>query len=147
MDDEPDCMRILGLDVGDRRIGVALSDPLGLTAQPVTTVERRDATADLAAIEALVERHHVELVVVGLPLTMRGEQGPQAKKVVAFTERLRRRLAIPVHLLDERLTTMQGARSLLETGTSRRKRRQVIDQVAAQLILQQFLETHRHQTR
>lgn len=147
MGDESDGMRILGLDVGDRRIGVALSDPLGLTAQPMTTVERRDATADVATIEALVERHHVELVVVGLPLTMRGEQGPQAKKVVALTERLRRRLAIPVHLLDERLTTRQGARSLLETGTSSRKRRQVIDQVAAQLILQQFLETHRHQTR
>ena len=136
-------MRILGLDVGDRRIGVALSDPIGLTAQPVMTVDRRHPSGDVDAIKALVERHGVGLVVVGLPLTLRGEQGPQAKKVVAFAERMRQRLAIPVQLLDERLTTIQGTRSLLETGTSRRKRKQVIDQVAAQLILQQFLDTHR----
>jgi putative Holliday junction resolvase len=138
-------MRILGLDVGDRRIGVALSDPIGLTAQPVTTVERRNPSGDVDAIKALVERHGVGLVVVGLPLTLRGEQGPQARKVVAFAERIRQRLAIPVQLLDERLTTIQGTRSLLETGTSSRKRKQVIDQVAAQLILQQFLDTHRSQ--
>lgn len=136
-------MRILGLDVGDRRIGVALSDPIGLTAQPVTTVDRRHPSGDVEAIKALVERHGVGLVVVGLPLTLRGEQGPQAKKVLAFAERLRQRLAIPVQLLDERLTTIQGTRSLLETGTSSRTRKQVIDQVAAQLILQQFLDTHR----
>jgi putative Holliday junction resolvase len=139
-------MRVLGLDVGDRRIGIALSDALGLTAQPVATVERRASRGDIDAIQALVERHRVEQVVVGLPLTLRGEQGPQAKKVVAFAERLRQRLAIPVRLLDERLTTMQGARSLLEAGASRRRRRRVIDQVAAQLILQQFLETSRRQT-
>ncbi len=143
MGDESDCMRILGLDVGDRRIGVALSDPIGLTAQPVTTLDRRNPSGDVDAIKALVERHGVGLVVVGLPLTLRGEQGPQAKKVVAFAERMRQRLAIPVQLLDERLTTIQGTRSLLETGTSSRKRKQVIDQVAAQLILQQFLDTHR----
>jgi len=136
-------MRILGLDVGDRRIGVALSDPIGLTAQPVTTLDRRNPSGDVDAIKALVERHGVGLVVVGLPLTLRGEQGPQAKKVVAFAERMRQRLAIPVQLLDERLTTIQGTRSLLETGASSRKRKQVIDQVAAQLILQQFLDTHR----
>ena len=136
-------MRVLGLDVGDRRIGVAMSDPIGLTAQPLMTIERAGGDADTEAIRALVEQYGVERIIVGLPLTLRGEQGPQANKVVAFADRLRQRLTIPVQLLDERLTTIQGTRSLLETGVSSRKRRAVIDQVAAQLILQQFLEASR----
>ena len=136
-------MRVLGLDVGDRRIGVAMSDPIGLTAQPLMTIERSGGDADTQAIRALVEQYGVERIIVGLPLTLRGEQGPQANKVVAFADRLRQRLTIPVQLLDERLTTIQGTRSLLETGVSSRKRRAVIDQVAAQLILQQFLEASR----
>jgi putative Holliday junction resolvase len=136
-------MRVLGLDVGDRRIGVAMSDPIGLTAQPLATIDRADGHDGLEAIRALVERHGVARIIVGLPLTMRGEPGPQAKKVIAFADRLRQRLSLPVELLDERLTTLQGARSLLETGASSRKRRAVIDQVAAQLILQQFLDAQR----
>ena len=144
-------MRVLGLDVGDRRIGVAMSDPIGLTAQPLMTLERSGAAADTEALRALVEQHGVERVIVGLPLTLRGEQGPQANKVVAFADRLRQRLPVPVQLLDERFTTIQGTRSLLESGVSSRKRRAVIDQVAAQLILQQFLDASRpaesdHQT-
>lgn len=137
-------MRVLGLDVGDRRIGIALSDSLGLTAQPLTVVERQRMPADVEVVRALVERHAVEQVVVGLPLTLRGTTGPQAEKVTAFADALRRRLAVPVRLIDERLTTVQGERALLATGASRRKRKQVIDQVAAQLILQQFLDAQRH---
>ena len=136
-------MRVLGLDVGDRRIGVALSDSLGLTAQRLTVLEREGSLEDAAAVRALVERHGVEAVVVGLPLTLRGDEGPQAKKVLAFAQTLRRRLSVPVQLIDERMTTVQGERALLETGASRRTRKQVIDQVAAQLILQQFLDTQR----
>ena len=136
-------MRVLGLDVGDRRIGVALSDSLGLTAQRLTVLERGRSLEDAAAVRALVERHGVEAVVVGLPLTLRGDEGPQAKKVIAFAETLRQRLSVPVQLIDERMTTVQGERALLETGASRRTRKQVIDQVAAQLILQQFLDTQR----
>jgi len=136
-------MRILGLDVGDRRIGVALSDSLGLTAQRLTVVDRRGTSGDVEAVRALVEQHAVDTVVVGLPLTMRGEQGPQAKKVVEFSEALRRRIHVPIELIDERLTTVQGTRALQETGASRRTRKEVIDQVAAQLILQQFLDRRR----
>jgi putative Holliday junction resolvase len=133
--------RLLGLDVGDVRIGVALSDPLGFTAQRLTLIEREGLAQDVEAVRLLAEQHGVQTVVVGLPLTMRGEQGPQARKVAAFAEALRKRLAVPVQLVDERLTTVQGSRALQETGTRGRKRKAVIDQVAAQLILQQFLDT------
>ena len=135
--------RTLGLDIGDRRIGVALSDALGLTAQRLTVLERRDPAADIEAMRALMTAHQVEQVVVGLPLTMRGEQGAQAKKVAAFVALLQRRVAIPIHWLDERLTTVQGHRALSAMNTSPRKRKQMIDQVAAQLILQDFLDTQR----
>ena len=136
-------IRILGLDVGDRRIGVALSDALGLTAQRLTVLERQGGSGDAEAVRALIERHAVDTVVMGLPLTMRGEQGPQAKKVVEFSEALKRRITVPIELVDERLTTVQGTRALQETHTSRRARKGMIDQVAAQLILQQFLDRRR----
>ena len=136
-------MRILGLDMGTRRIGVALSDALGLTAQPLTVLVRTTTSEDLAAVEAMVAHHHVDAVVVGLPLTLRGQRGPQAQRVMAFAEALRRRLSVPIHLVDERLTTVEGTRVLIEMGTRRRVRRQTIDRVAAQLILQQFLESQR----
>ena len=134
-------MRVMGLDVGDRRIGVALSDSLGLTAQPLTVLERRHAAADTAAVQALIEAHGVETVVVGLPLTMAGAHGVQADKVTAFAGQLRRGLSVPVQFVDERLTTVQGERALREAGIRGRRRKQVIDRVAAQLILQQFLDS------
>ena len=133
----------MGLDVGDRRIGVALSDPLGITAQRLALLERRNAAGDIEAVGALAKQHAVGRIVVGLPLTLRGQVGPQAKKVEAFADALRRKTQVPVELVDERLTTVQGERALLETGASRRKRKATIDQVAAQLILQQFLDTQR----
>ncbi len=136
-------MRVLGLDVGDRRIGVAVSDALGLTAQRVAVLERRGMSRDVEAVQALVEQYGACAVVVGLPLTMRGERGVQAGKVTVFADALRRRIAVPVELLDERLTTVQGARALRETGASRRRRKAAIDQVAAQLILQDFLDRRR----
>ena len=98
-------MRVLGLDVGDRRIGIALSDPLGFSAQRLMVLERSGESSDLDAINQLVLRHGVEAIVVGLPLTMQGARGAQAKKVEAFAQRLRGRVAVPVQLLDERLTT------------------------------------------
>ena len=136
-------MRVLGLDVGQRRIGVALSDSLGLTAQRLTVLMRQSLKGDLEAIVKLVSQHQVDSIIVGLPLTLRGECGPQAQRVLGFANALRHRVTVPVQLVDERLTTAQGERALLETDTSRRKRKQVIDQVAAQLILQQYLDTHR----
>lgn len=131
--------RIMGLDVGARRIGVALSDPLGITAQRLTLIERRDPAQDLEAIASLVSTREVGTVVVGLPLTMKGEMGDQATLVMAFVERLRSRLGCLVETIDERLTTVEGERALLSTDASRRTRKELIDQVAAQLILQSYL--------
>ena len=136
-------MRVLGLDVGERRIGVALSDSLGLTAQRLSVLTRGGLKGDVEAIGQLVTQHEVGTIVVGLPLTLRGERGPQAQRVLTFVDALRRRLEVSIQFVDERLKTAQGERALLETDTSRRKRKQVIDQVAAQLILQQYLDTHR----
>ena len=136
-------MRVLGLDVGDRRIGVALSDSLGLTAQRLTVLARQSLPEDVTAVAALVQQHGVELVVIGLPLTLRGTQGPQAQKVSRFSAALEGGLPVPVRLIDERLTTVEGTRMLMETHSPKRKRKQMIDQVAAQLILQQFLERRR----
>ena len=131
--------RIMGLDMGARRIGVALSDPLGITAQRLTLIERRDPAQDLEAIASLVSAHEVGTVIVGLPLTMKGEMGSQATLVMAFVERLRSRLGCPVETVDERLTTVEGERALLSTDASRQTRKRLIDQVAAQLILQSYL--------
>ena len=133
----------MGLDVGDKRIGVALSDPLGITAQRLALLERRNAAGDVDAVKALAAQHAVSTIVIGLPLTLRGETGPQAKKVEAFAQALRRKTDVPVEFVDERLTTAQGERALLETGASRKQRKAAIDQVAAQLILQQFLDRRR----
>ena len=138
--------RALGLDVGDRRIGVALSDPIGITAQPLTVLERQGSAKDVDAVCALAQEHGVGVIVVGLPLTLRGERGPQAQKVVSFADALRRRMAMPVQLMDERLTTVQGERALLDGGVRRQLRKQVIDRVAAQLILQSFLDVQANRT-
>ena len=136
-------MRILGLDIGERRIGVALSDALGLTAQRLTVIERRTASAALETICRVVDEHRVERIIVGWPLMLSGTRGVQAQRVEAFAKHLQQRVPVPVELLDERLTTVQGERALLETGASRRKRKQVIDQVAAQLLLQHYLDGQR----
>jgi putative Holliday junction resolvase len=137
-------MRILGLDVGERRIGVALSDSLGLTAQRLTVIERRVPPSDVEAVAALADEHQVEAVVVGLPLTMQGNIGEQAKRVMGFVETLRERVTCPVHVMDERLTTLQGERTLVTMDASRRTRKRLIDQLAAQLILQAYLDvTHK----
>ncbi|MBI3009438.1 MAG: Holliday junction resolvase RuvX [Candidatus Omnitrophica bacterium] len=134
--------RILALDVGDRRIGLAVSDPVGITAQRLETLNRKGLAADLEAICRLVDTYAPQAVVVGLPLTLRGARGPQAEKVLSFTEALKKRLSIPVHLIDERLTTVEGNRTLTALGTSKHKKRLAIDGIAAQILLQQFLETH-----
>ena len=138
--------RALGLDIGERRIGVALSDPIGLTAQRLTLIERRDPMADRAAIAELARQHAVEAVVVGLPLMMDGQVGEQAKKIQAFIAELEPALPCPVRWIDERLTTAQGERSMLETDTSRKRRKELIDQIAAQLILQAYLDVQAYKT-
>lgn len=136
-------MRVIGLDVGDRTVGVAVSDVLGILGQGLTVLRRRGLEADLRWIEGLCREHGAEEVVVGLPRSLNGEIGPQAVKVLAFVDELRRRLPIPVATWDERLTTRAAERALLESDMSRRRRREKIDQVAAALILQGYLEARR----
>ena len=139
-------MRVLGLDVGKRRIGIAVSDALGLTAQPVTVMTRSTLAEDLDVIRQLCEERDVERIVVGLPVTMAGRLGPAATRMRAFARALQQAVAMPVDLADERLPTVQGERTLLALGKTRKKRKAVIDQVAAQLILQHYLDRVRDAT-
>lgn len=130
---------ILGLDVGDVRIGVAISDELGFAAHPLCTITRKNRKTDLTAICDLINTHQVEAVVVGLPLMLNGEIGIQAEKVQKFANRLEREARIPIHMRDERLTTVEAIDILREVGKPRKKRRNVIDQVAAVVILDEYL--------
>lgn len=135
--------RVLALDVGERRIGLAVSDPLGLTAQPLATYTRQNAAADLAHLQALIREQGVGRMVVGLPLSLSGKQGPQAQRVLAWVDELTRAVSVPVETVDERLTSQAAERAMLAHDVSRRKRAAASDQVAAQLILMHYLETHR----
>jgi putative Holliday junction resolvase len=133
--------RYLALDVGSKRVGVAVSDELGLTAQPVLTLERRrNQREDLRSIARLCRRFSVGGIVVGNPLALSGEPGSQAAKVQAFAAALGKLTALPVHLWDERLTTHEAHQLLYEAGRPRQDHRRVVDQVAATLILQSFLD-------
>ncbi len=134
-------MRILGLDVGDVRIGVAVSDPLGVIAQPLASVKRTRVREDVESIKHLAEEHEAGKIVVGVPKTLDDEVGIQAQKVLDFVESLGKALEIPIILWDERLTTVEAERALIEADMSRRKRKKVIDKVAAVLILQGYLDS------
>jgi putative Holliday junction resolvase len=132
--------RVIGFDVGDRRIGVAISDPLGYTAQPLLTLHRTNRKADMKSVGRLLRRHGVVEAVVGNPLYMSGDVSPQAVKAQSFAEDLRSDFGLEVHLWDERLTTTQAHRHLDEAGHAAMGRKGIIDQVAAVLILQSFLD-------
>ena len=135
--------RILGLDVGSRRIGIAVSDPLGITAQGLETLQRRNKRADLAALERVIREYAVREIVVGLPLRMSGDAGTQSDKMQVFAEDLRTRFRMPVHLWDERLTSAEANRLLRETELSIEKRAKAVDRMAAILILQGWMERKR----
>ncbi|HWP34392.1 MAG TPA: Holliday junction resolvase RuvX [Thermodesulfobacteriota bacterium] len=132
--------RVLGLDVGSKTIGVAVSDEFGWTAQGLTTLARTGREADVAAVRRLVEAWGAERVVVGLPRNMDGSIGPAARAVLEFAEALGAALPVPVVTWDERLTTAAATRTLLEAGLSRRRRRRVVDTLAATFILQGYLD-------
>jgi putative holliday junction resolvase len=132
--------RILGLDVGDRRIGVAVSDELGLTAQPVLTLLRTKRRDDLRALARLMRKYGCREVVVGNPLHMSGDLSPQAVKAQAFAQAVGEETGAVVHLWDERLSTTEAHRHLDEAGRAPQRRREIIDQLAAVLILQAFLD-------
>ena len=133
-------IKALGLDVGDTKIGVAVSDGLGYTAQGVTTFERSSLQRDLGTIQQLIHKNDVSEVVIGLPLHMDGQYSLQTRKVMAFCQYLARHLRVPVRTWDERLTTVQ-AMKILKTGRVRRKKRAfLVDKVAAVIILQGYLD-------
>ncbi len=135
--------RVMALDVGGRRIGVALSDPTRVLASPLTTLRAEPRARVLAEIAALAQRHEVSDVVVGLPLTLSGEIGPQARLVQEFAKELAQALPVPVHLFDERLTTVAAERMMVDLGMRPEQRKARIDEVAASIILQDFLDASR----
>jgi putative Holliday junction resolvase len=135
--------RILGLDVGSRRIGVAVSDPLGITAQGLETLQRRNKRQDFAALEQIIREYAVHEIVVGLPLRMSGAEGTQSGKMQIFAEDLRKKFRLPVHLWDERLTSAEANRLLREMDLSIEKRAKAVDRMAAILILQGWMESNR----
>ena len=132
--------RILAIDLGSKNIGLALSDPLGLTAQGLPTLRRTNRRSDLARIRELVEAFQVEHLVVGHPLHLKGYAGARAQEAERFADWLRRELHLPVELFDERLTTAEAERLLREAGASRAERKRAADQIAATLILQTYLD-------
>jgi putative Holliday junction resolvase len=130
----------MGLDVGSKTIGVALSDPLGWTAQGYEVIRRGKAATDFVRLQEIADLYEVEKVVVGLPRNMNGTLGPQVREVVKFIEGLKERLKIPIETWDERLTTVAAEKILIAADLSRARRKKVIDKMAAALILQGYLD-------
>lgn len=135
--------RILALDVGELRIGVAISDPTGATAQPLQTVVRTGGDDGLTELVAIIQRYDVKEVVVGLPTRTGGEEGPEARRVRAFARRLQRLAGVPVVFVDERYSTREAERILLRADLSRDRRRKVLDHVAAAIVLDTYLARRR----
>ena len=133
--------RILAIDYGSRRMGLAVSDPLGITAQGIETLERKNKRADFGRLERTIREYQVREIVLGNPLHMSGLEGTQSKKVAEFAEELRQRFQLPVHLWDERLTSAEANRLLRENEVSLKKRARAVDRMAAVLILQSFMQS------
>ena len=136
-------MRILALDVGSKRIGIAVSDELGFTAQSYPLLERTHLAQDLEKIQEKIEAFQIGEIVVGYPVNLNGSVGPQAKSIETFVEKLKEVISIPIRLWDERLSTMAAEKLMLEGDLSRQKRKKRIDSLAAQWILQGYLESKR----
>jgi len=132
--------RILGLDVGSKTIGLAVSDPLGITAQGLETIRRKNKRTDLEQLARIVRDYEVSEIVVGYPLRLSGAEGTQSEKMQHFAEELRKQFGLPVHLWDERLTSSQANRILREADLSIKKRAGAVDRMAAVLILQNWME-------
>ncbi len=132
-------MRVLALDIGERRVGVAMSDPAATVASPLAVLDA-DQVATTDVIPALVEEHDVGLIVVGLPLTMRGEEGPQAVRVREIAEELAARVAVPLVFHDERLSSAEARRAMRSGGMTSKRARGTIDKVAAAIFLQSYLD-------
>ena len=137
----PPVTRILAVDYGSRRIGLAVTDELGVTAQGLPTLHCTTKRNDFDHLRRTIKQYHVAEIVVGLPLRMSGDPGTQSEKAEAFAAELRGRFKLRVHLFDERLTSVEANRVLDQADISDRRRKQVVDQLAAVLILQAFLES------
>jgi putative Holliday junction resolvase len=138
--------RVLALDVGDRRIGMAVSDPMGITAQPVGTLDRSQTAAPFDEIIKTAMSYEAGSILVGLPKKLDGTSSPQTEKVEAFLEELRQQTDIPVLTWDERFTTRSAEASLIESSVRRKNRKKMIDSVAAQIMLQHYLDCNRPQS-
>lgn len=134
-------MRILGLDLGNRTIGVAVCDPLGYTAQGITTIRRKNEELDIVELRKICDQYEVEKIVLGFPKNMNNTVGPQGEKVIAFSEKLKEIFPFEIVLWDERLTTVAATRAMLEADLSRSKRKEIVDKVAATYILQGYLDS------
>ncbi|HZJ99236.1 MAG TPA: Holliday junction resolvase RuvX [Tissierellaceae bacterium] len=135
--------RVLGLDVGDKTIGVAVSDPLGFTAQGLTTLIRESNKKDYQAIKELIDEYNAQTLVVGLPKNMNNTIGPQSEKVIKFAEKIKNKFNVEIIYIDERLTTMSAERLLIEGNVRRENRKKYIDKLAASYILQTYLDSQR----
>lgn len=136
--------RIMGLDIGDKTIGVAVSDLMGLTAQGVTTIKRIGKKKDIEEIKKIIEEKQVNKIVSGLPKNMNGTVGPQGEKVQKFCELIKEETNLPIEFWDERLSTVAAERSLIEGNVRRENRKKVIDMLAAVIILQGYLDLQRN---
>jgi putative Holliday junction resolvase len=133
-------MRIMGLDVGSKTIGVAISDELGITAQGFKTIKRKAMENDLMELDAIISQFQIEKIVVGLPKNMDGSLGKQAAFVLGWIEDFKNKIQLPIETWDERLSTVEATKTLLKADLSRKKRKGVIDKLAAVLILQGYLQ-------
>ena len=133
-------MRILGIDFGTKTIGVAVSDEMGLIGQGIGTIKRKDLQRDMRELQKKIGEYEIEKIVVGLPKNMDGSLGKSAHQVLDFIDNLKKRFKIPVESWDERLSTVEAERVLLDADISRRKRRKVVDKIAASIILQGYLD-------
>ena len=133
-------MRILGIDLGEKRIGISISDELGITAQGLPTIISKNDEKNIQEIKNIINEYNVKKIVLGLPKNMNGTLGLQAKKAISFAERIKKCCMLPVELEDERLTTTKAEKLLIEGNRSRKKRKKVIDKMSAVIILQTFLD-------
>jgi putative Holliday junction resolvase len=134
-------MRVLGLDVGEKTIGVAISDPLGFTAQGIKTISRKSKKSDIEELKQICVEYGVDTIVVGLPKNMNGTMGPQGEKMMNFSEFIKENINVPIKLWDERLTTVAAHKAMLEADLSRTKRKKIVDKLAATYILQGYLDS------
>lgn len=138
-------MRILGMDIGEKNIGLAVSDELGITAQGLDNLLRGQDSETIVSLAEIVKKNNVREIVAGMPVNMDGTLGQKAKETAAFLEKIKEKIPLPVKIWDERLSSMQAERIMLEADMSRRKRKKRIDRLAAQLILQSYLDAGRNE--